>query len=340
MTKMQGKSEMCSKAVAKKKSPVFHKFTELSAELRLLIIGAALDEDRKHRPTRVVLLDPTTRRISPTVDLGDNPSPLLFVNMEFREAALETYVRLSVLDLGYPDVGQYGNETDWYDGDGCLRYVPAIAQQIDREAERGKPRVISDTYLVSFSPLLMLIHIHITPYSKHLSSHDMTRTRTDQRHPSVQGGIYLDVKKDIFIIGSTPRQILETGAFQEMCDCEEGPWCLPAFRLTEKLPFEACAEVVTMRELTWDPARSCTHCGTYHPPRSDKDFFMSRGHIPPLYDAAIFSSVSAFGYYIMSGDVDPEQFLFEVTALESADFLKEWSERFYKAVYLNGKIVA
>lgn len=121
----------------------FHKFPELPMELRCLIIEAALDEDQKRRLGRVVLLDHHTRRISPTMDLAGRPSPLLYVDGEFRNILLKrVYARVEVLALEPPRTDQYGEPHTWYAPYDQTQYNVDVARRIDEEAsENGVPMV-------------------------------------------------------------------------------------------------------------------------------------------------------------------------------------------------------
>lgn len=86
----------------------------------------------------MMILDDKTRRISPMLDTAYKPSPLLFVNVEFRQRSLQTYIKLNVLTLGLVNQGQYGEEDDWYKDQDELHYDPLVAQHINEEAEEAE----------------------------------------------------------------------------------------------------------------------------------------------------------------------------------------------------------
>lgn len=85
-----------------------------------------------------------------------------------------------------------------------------------------------------------------------------------------------------------------------------------------------------MRELKWDPTRGrCLACRRRHRPHNERHFFLGRGQITPRYDAKIYSGLNAFGFYIMTENADPHDFLSDVTLFSSKKFVEEWESRFY-----------
>lgn len=118
-------------------SDEFPQFLGLPAELRHMIIKEAIYE-HEEGIHRVVILDPLACRISPTKELAAMPSPLLFVNTEFRTLALEVYAKVDVFGLGAPMDDHYEDENDWYivpERHEYLFYSHHFGEQINEEVD-------------------------------------------------------------------------------------------------------------------------------------------------------------------------------------------------------------
>lgn len=160
--KAKAKSKVKGGDVARKAQALigFHKFTDLPTELRLMIIEEALQEDQKARPPRVVLFDHHTYRISPFAEQSRGLSPMLFVNKQFRSAALKIYVMLNVIDLGIAWIGKYGDDESWYNEDGELQYSLDVAKMVDAAGNEGDEdyegiKVCVEVFAPCFAPCLL-----------------------------------------------------------------------------------------------------------------------------------------------------------------------------------------
>lgn len=113
-------------------------------------------------------------------------------------------------------------------------------------------------------------------------------------------------------------------------DCY-GPFNSLCFYISEPLATSVCANICKMCELVWDPVSICDVCDGYHAPCCSLCFFAGRGGVlDPRYETNVFPSIKEYGYYVMGGDLSPENFIFEIGYLGSKKFLKdqEWQQRY------------
>ncbi|KAK2615745.1 hypothetical protein N8I77_002477 [Diaporthe amygdali] len=291
---MQAKKQTDEHAAVARWRDRFTLFPRLPPELRHMIIMQALKEEEYGR---VVILDPTTDRISPTVELAARRSPLLFVNSEWRGIALTIYTKLDVFSLGAPKDDQYGPEHDWY-----ISPIPSmfdylgfnidICRQIDQEAE---------------------------DYGVH------------------KGSLYINPKKDMFITGAIPRTAVQSLYFRSITDGEPGPWEPTRDCVTEPLPPSVCAKITKMRDLQWDLdctdvwRNTCYFCGSSHLPCCTGDFFNERGdHWVPFYPRDIYTSVESYGFYLLAYGDDVQEFLWDLITMGGKKCLEEWERRYWE----------
>lgn len=316
---MQAKNQTDEHAAVAKRRDIFTLFPRLPPELRHMIIMQALKEEQY---ARVVILDPTTDRISPTVELAARRSPLLFVNSELRGIALTIYTKLDVFSLGAPKDDQYGPEHDWYISPilsmfEYLGFNIDTCRQIDQEAEDyGVHKVRPSDALDSLFTIAQIFLILIV---------------------RLQGSLYINPKKDMFITGAIPRTAVQSLYFRSITDGESGPWEPTRDCVTEPLPPSVCAKITKMRDLQWDLdctdvwRNTCYFCGSSHLPCCTGDFFNERGdHWVPFYPRDIYTSVESYGFYLLAYGDDIQEFLWDLITMGGKKCLEEWERRYWE----------
>ncbi|KAI3397941.1 hypothetical protein diail_10110 [Diaporthe ilicicola] len=151
-----------------------------------------------------------------------------------------------------------------------------------------------------------------------------------------QGCLYINPKKDTFIIGIVPRQVALSTAFRTLHDeMTPSPWDQPRDYVTAPLPQSVYAKITTMRELEWDLEHRCLACGTcsfcgrIEVPCCTEDFFDGRGaDWGPFYREGVYTSIESYGFYVLAGGEDMQIFLHDLTTMGGKTFLEEWSKRY------------
>ncbi|KAJ0120259.1 hypothetical protein J7T55_001116 [Diaporthe amygdali] len=288
---MQAKNQTDEHAAVAKWRDRFTLFPRLPPELRHMVIMQALKEEEY---ARVVILDPGTDRISPTVELAARRSPLLFVNSELRGMALTVYTKLDVFSLGAPKDDQYGPEHDWYISPisefDYLGYYVDIRRQIDQEAK---------DYGVHKGSL------YINPKKDMFITGVIPRT-------AVQSLYFRSITDD------------ESGPWEPTRDCVTEP--LPPSvcgKITKMRDLEWDLEYTDV----W--RHTCDFCGSSHLPCCTEDFFNERGEDwVPDYPRDVYTSVESYGFYLLAYGDDVQEFLWDLIIMGGKKCLEEWERRY------------